>query len=74
MIIIYVIFFALSVALFFLTSKQTMAVRIALAIGVFAGLSILVTLWVYKIGDKPLPGAVTVSPNDVNPSKTVVDK
>lgn len=65
MIGLYAAFFIVGLVIFFLTGKQPITIRLAIAVGVFAGLSILATLWVAKIGDKPPPGAVTISPNEV---------
>lgn len=75
MILLYAIFLIIGIVVFFLTGKQPMAIRLVIAIGVFAGLSILATLWIVKIGDKPSPGAVTISPNEVNePPKDITGK
>ena len=64
MIALYGVFFVIGIAIFFLTGKLPIAIRLAISLLVFASLSVLVTLWAVKIGDKPPPGAVTVSPND----------
>lgn len=62
MIIAYVIFFALGVGAFFLMEKFGVPVRIAVALVVFIVPSIVATVWIVRVGDKPPPDAITIVP------------
>ena len=65
MISLYIIFFIIGIAVFLLMKKYSLSIRLAIAIGVFLILCLIATLWIVKVGDKPLPGAVTVYPEKV---------
>ena len=66
MIRLYMLFLIIGIAIFILMSifarRLTFPVRMAIAFGVFIVLSLIATIWILTIGDKPLPGAVTVYP------------
>ncbi len=62
MIIMYIIFLALGVAIFFLMAKFGLPIRIAVALAVFVIPSIILTVWIARTGDKPPPDAITVVP------------
>jgi hypothetical protein len=68
MILFYLSFLALAAAVFLLAGSLRTPVRVAVALCVFAVPAILLTAWIFVIGDKPLPGARTVSPESVNES------
>jgi len=65
MISLYIIFFIVGIAVFLFMKQYSFSIRLAVAIGVFLILHLIATLWIVKIGDKPLPGAVTVYPEKV---------
>jgi hypothetical protein len=70
MIIAYIVFFALGVLAFFLTAKLGLPLRSAIALAVFLIPSIILTLWVARVGDKPPSDAVTIVPKPSTPDKT----
>lgn len=61
--------FDVSVA-FFLSAKFAFAIRIVIALATFLVPSIVLTGWVVKVGDRPMPDAVTVDPKLPEPEKT----
>lgn len=63
MIIAYFVFLILGVVVFFLTTKFGLPVRVAIALTVFLIPSIVLTVWVVRVGDKPPPDAITIVPN-----------
>ncbi|BAV34939.1 hypothetical protein SCL_2662 [Sulfuricaulis limicola] len=62
MALIYLLFLAAGVAAFMLTGKWGLPVRIGVALSIFIVPSLLDTLWLLKVGDKPPPDARTVYP------------
>lgn len=69
MIAIYFIAAIISVLVFILTMNLVFIVRILLSVGVFVVLVCVVTIWLMKIGDRPLPDSTTVSPEDIGKKK-----
>jgi|WetSurMetagenome_2_1015567.scaffolds.fasta_scaffold523011_2 uncharacterized membrane protein len=65
MILIYITFFIIGIAMFILMKKLSLSIRLTIAMGVFLALCIIATVWIVKVGDKPLPGAVTIYPEKV---------
>ena len=62
MILSYFLFFILGVIAFFLMQKFNFALQIATAFGVFLIPSIIMTIWLLKIGDKPDIDSVVIVP------------
>lgn len=62
MIIGYLVCFALGNVAYFLMAKFDLPIRITVALAVFLILSVVLTVWVVRIGDKPPPDAITVVP------------
>ena len=62
MIIIYFIAIIISYIVYACTSKLNVKLRLILSISIFIILSLLATLTLNMIGDKPLPGAINVYP------------
>jgi ACR3 family arsenite efflux pump ArsB len=60
MILLYVLFLVLAVLSFAVTNKFSIIVRIAIALGIFVIPSIIATMWVSKVGDKPPPDSRTI--------------
>ncbi|GEM_PF-5175812 len=62
-------FLIIGIAIFILMSifakNLSFSVRMAIAFGVFIVFSLIVTIWVLIVGDKPLLGAVTVYPEKI---------
>ncbi len=74
MIFAYVGFFVLGVIVFFLMSKFGLPLRIALALAVFVIPSVVLTVWVARVGDKPPPDAITIVPKPGGTSAKDVPK
>lgn len=71
MIVAYLAFLALGIVAFLLTAKFSLPIRIAVALAVFVIPSIVLTVWVARVGDKPPPDAITVVPKpSATPEKT----
>ena len=66
MIFLYIFFLLLSIIVFLLTKKLTLASRIVLALCIFIILTVGATLLILKIGDKAPPDAITVYPKKAN--------
>jgi len=64
MIFLYVIFLLLGVLVFIVTYKISMPFRIGIALATAVIPSVLVTLWLLKVGDQPAADARTVWPPD----------
>lgn len=62
-------FFVLAAVAFFFTTKWSLSIRLAIALTIWLLPTAILTLWVLHVGDKPLPGAVTVVPNPSTPAK-----
>ncbi len=62
MIKLYILFLIIGIAVFMLTRKLSLPIRITIASGIFLIFSLIAMLWILKVGDKPLPGAVTIYP------------
>ncbi|HSB02737.1 MAG TPA: hypothetical protein VLE49_18965 [Anaerolineales bacterium] len=62
MVLLYVLFFVAGVVTFLITGRLGLPVRVGVALAIFIVPSILATLWLLKIGDKPPPDARTVYP------------
>lgn len=62
MIISYLAFFVLAVVVFIFTVRLGLPLRLAVALAVFLIPSIVLTVLVFRIGDKPPPDAITVVP------------
>ncbi len=62
MILLYILFFVAGVISFMVTNRLGLPVRVGIGLAVFIIPSILVTLWLLKVGDKPPPDARTVHP------------
>jgi hypothetical protein len=60
MILLYALFFMLAVFTFAMTKKLGIIIRIAIALGVFIIPSIIATILVSRVGDKPPPDAKTI--------------
>jgi predicted RND superfamily exporter protein len=70
MIIAYLGFFALGVLIFFLMAKLGLPMRIGVSLAVFLIPSIILTIWVVRVGDKPPSDAITVVPRPSESEKT----
>ena len=70
MIIAYIGFLALGVIVFFLMAKFGLPMRIAVALAVFLVPSIVLTVWIARVGDKPPPDAITIVPKPSASDKT----
>ncbi len=66
MILIYIVFLIFAAVVFFFTPRLGLSTRLLIAAIVFLLPSLVMTVWVIKVGDKPLPGARTIhlAPND----------
>jgi hypothetical protein len=64
MILLYIFFFVAGVVTFLVTSKLGLPLRVGVALAIFFVPSILVTLWLLKVGDKPPPDARIINPQD----------
>lgn len=62
MVLIYLLFLVAGVVAFMLTGKLGLPTRIGAALAIFIIPSVLATLWLLKVGDKPPPDAGTVYP------------
>ncbi len=62
MIAIYGVALLVALLVYLLLSRVSFALRVGLALAVFALLSVVLTIWIVKIGDGAPPGAVTVMP------------
>lgn len=60
MIVIYLFIVLLSVLVFLLTWKSDRKLRIAVSLLVFVVLSAIVTVYVWHVGDQPLPDSKVV--------------
>jgi len=63
MILSYLLFLFIGIAIFLIANKKSLIVRIALSLGVFITLSVIWTIIVISIGDKPPHDAYTVYPS-----------
>jgi hypothetical protein len=59
---LYFVFLIIGIVVFLSTRRLSLVIRIVISFAVFLVLSLMATFWVEKVGDKPLPGAVTVYP------------
>lgn len=57
-------FFVLAVVVFFLAAKWSLSLRLAVAFVIWLLPTTILTFWVLHVGDKPLPGAITVVPKN----------
>ncbi len=66
MILLYIVFLIVAVVVFFFTPRLGLPTRLLIAAIVFALPSLVMTVWMTKVGDKPLSGARTIhlAPND----------
>lgn len=62
MALIYLLFLAAGIVAFMMTGKWGLPVRIGVALSIFIVPSLLATLWLLKVGDKPPPDARNVYP------------
>lgn len=62
MVFAYIGFFVLGVIVFFLMGKFGLPIRVAIALAVFVIPSIVLTIWISRVGDKPSPDAITIVP------------
>jgi hypothetical protein len=62
MVFAYIGFFVLGVIVFFLMAKFGLPMRVAIALAVFVIPSVVLTVWVVRVGDKPPPDAITIVP------------
>jgi len=62
MIQLYFLILLISVVTFLGTRKLSLKMRVVISLSIFLILSIVVSIWIITVGDKPLPGAVTVYP------------
>jgi hypothetical protein len=62
-------FFLLATVVFFLAAKWSLSIRLAIALTIWLLPTAILTLWVLHLGDKPLPGAVTVVPEQSSEDK-----
>jgi hypothetical protein len=62
MTIAYIIFLAVAVITFAMTSRFPIEWRLVLAAAVFLSMSVTLTVWALKIGDEALPDSRTVFP------------
>jgi uncharacterized membrane protein (DUF485 family) len=60
MIFLYVLFLLFAVFSFVLTKKFGIVTRISIALAIFIISSIIATVWITKVGDKPPPDAKTI--------------
>lgn len=60
MLLLYILFFVASVVTFIATGRLGLPVRVGVALAVFIIPSVIVTLWLLHVGDKPPPDAKTV--------------
>lgn len=74
MIIGYLAFFALGIVAFFLMAKFGLPIRMAVGLAVFLIPSIVLTVWVVRIGDKPPPDAITIVPEQNREEKSSGDR
>lgn len=70
MTIAYIAFLVLGVIAFFLMAKFGLPIRIAVALAVFIVPSIVLTMWIVRVGDKPPPDAITIVPKPSASDKT----
>ena len=60
---------------FFLMAKFGLPMRVAVALGVFVIPSVVLTVWVARIGDKPPSDAITIVPKPgTTPEKSGTSK
>lgn len=64
MIILYALFAVIAIIVFAFTSRIGLKKRLAIAIGVFVMLSLILTLLILITGDKPADNAITIYPNN----------
>lgn len=62
-------FFVLALVVFFLTARMALTLRLVIALTIWLLPTAVLTLWVLHIGDKPLPGAITIDPKALAPDK-----
>ncbi len=62
MIALYTFFVIVGLVVFLVCYRLRFLTRVMLAIGVFLVLSIAATVWVFIVGDRALPGSVTIYP------------
>lgn len=63
-------FFVLAAIVLLLTAKWSLSIRLAVALTIWLLPTAVLTWWVLHVGDKPLPGAVTVVPKPSMPDNT----
>lgn len=62
MIAAYITFLLFGIVVFFLTAKLGLPLRITLALTILLIPSIILTVWIVRVGDNSPPGAVVVVP------------
>lgn len=62
MISLYTLFLILGIAFYFLARNLNKKLRIIIAILIFIVPSIIATIWIIQVGDKPPPDAITIYP------------
>ena len=70
MIAAYIAFLVLGVIAFVFSAKLAFLLRIFIALVVFIIPSIILTIWVARVGDRPMPDAITVVPEPPETDKT----
>ena len=66
MIVTYLIFLGLGVAVFLVSWKLSARARLAVALAVFLVPAVAATVWVVRVGDEPAPGSRTVQPSEMS--------
>ena len=66
MILLYVLFLVVAVAVFFLMPQVGLLLRLGIAVAAFVLPSVGVTWFIHKTGDQAPPDSVTVLPSKVN--------
>lgn len=62
MILLYIIFFAIGIAATLLLAKLGWPLRVGIGLAIFLIPSIIMTIWVARVGDRPAPDSVIVVP------------
>lgn len=62
MIMVYILCAVLGCIFFLSASKITLVIRVMLSIGIFLMLSIIATIVIVRVGDRPPTNSVTVDP------------
>ena len=70
MILVYLLAAVAALVVYAVTARLGIVARVVIALLVFTIPSVAATVWVYMIGDKAPPDAVTVQPKNEKPSSS----